>query len=261
MRHEILGIFTLALTAVAACATPTAQPEWVSIFDGETLTGWTPKITGQELGADPNQVFRAEDGVLHGAHDAFAVFAGEFGHLYFETPLSHYRLRFEYRFDGEQTADGPAWAFMNSGVMVHAQAPETMRVDQPFPISIEAQLLGKTDAQPNRTTANMCSPGTHVVIADTLMKRHCVSSQTPAAGAGDWVAFEIEVQGGTLIRLGINGAEALRLTDPQYDTNDSDVVRLSLSGAVEAGYFALQAESHPVAFRNIELMRLDPPAD
>ena len=41
----------------------------------------------------------------------------------------------------------------NSGVMFHCQSPKTMRKDQEFPVSIEAQFLGgigkgnRTDAQ------------------------------------------------------------------------------------------------------------------
>lgn len=257
-----IGLFVSAL--MAACVTPVAtvvSPEWVSIFDGETLDGWTPKIAGQQPGADAKQIFRVEDRTLRVSYDGYSAFDGEFGHLFWSTPLSHYRLRFEYRFDTTQTPSGPGWAFMNSGVMVHAQAPETMRVDQPFPVSIEAQLLGTADPKPTRTTANMCSPGTHVVVSDVLIKRHCVNSQTPAVGADEWVSFEIEVRGGAVVTLKIEGEDAFRLTAPEFDPNDPDVARLGLSGPVEAGYFALQAESHPVAFRNIELMQLELPVD
>ena len=35
---------------------------------------------------------------------------------------------------GEQAKGGPAWAFRNSGVMVHGQPVETMKKDQDVPI-------------------------------------------------------------------------------------------------------------------------------
>ena len=255
------GCSALAIAYLSACASAPAEPsepQWVSIFDGETLNGWTPKIAGQELGEDSEQIFRVEDGHLVGSHDAYTAFSGEFGHLFFEDSRTDYRLRFSYAFGETQVPGGPGWAFMNSGVMVHAQAPETMRIDQPFPVSIEAQLLGRTDAQPTRTTANMCSPGTHVVIDGALIKRHCVNSQTRARVAGEWTEFEIEVRGSQLVSMRVDGEEAFRLTAPEYDPADTDVARLNLNGPVSSGYFALQAESHAVAFKDIELLRLSP---
>ena len=71
---------------------------------------------------------------------------------------------------------GPAWALRNSGIMVHGQRPETMRKDQDFPISIEVQLLGGSGTG-ERTTANLCTPGTNVVIDGALFTTHCLNSQ------------------------------------------------------------------------------------
>ena len=258
--HFWLGgsVAAMLLSACATVASDTSAPKWETIFDGETLTGWTPKISGQELGEDTGGIFRAENGALIISYESYSKFSGEYGHLFFTKPMSDYRLRFSYAFGETQTPGGPGWAFMNSGVMVHSQSPETMRVDQSFPVSVEAQLLGKRDATMARTTANVCTPGTHVVIDGELTTQHCVNSQTQAQLANTWTQFEMDVRSGVLIALRINGTEALRLTDPVFDHSDPDVARLGLSGAVTRGYFALQAESHPVRIRDIELMRLDP---
>ena len=252
----------LAAGGVVACTSThktddLASNQWVSIFDGKSLTGWTPKINGHDLGEDPAQIFRVEDDELRVTYEDMAAFDNAFGHLFFEQEVSDYRLRFEYRFSETQKSGGPKWAFMNSGVMYHAQTPDSMRQDQAFPISIEAQLLGTSKDTPERTTANVCTPGTHIVLKGELTKQHCINSQTLAAPAGTWVSFELEVQGSRLTRLLIDGDEAFVLTTPQFDTTDPDTARLRLEGPVETGHFALQAESHPVAFRNIELMRLD----
>lgn len=250
-----------AAGCLAACAgydaTP-PEPKWESIFDGETLSGWTPKIAGQPLGEDAGNIFRVEDRQLVVSYDDYEAFSSEFGHLFYDEPLSHYRLRVTYAFQGAQVPGGPSWAFMNSGVMVHAQAADSMRVDQPFPVSVEAQLLGRSDDLPTRTTANMCSPGTHVVIEGTFTKSHCVNSTTPARKADEWTVFELEVRGGDVISLSVDGHESFRLTAPVYDAADPDVQRLGLSGPVTEGYIALQAESHGVLFKDIELLRLDP---
>ncbi|MEO1552457.1 MAG: DUF1080 domain-containing protein [Pseudomonadota bacterium] len=248
-----------ALFLVSACATtPAPEPVWETIFDGDSLDGWTPKIVGQAAGSDSTEIFRVQDDAIIVSYDAYSEFDGTFGHLFFNQDLSDYRLRFEYRFFGDQAAGGPGWAFMNSGVMVHAQAPETMGLDQAFPVSVEAQLLGKDSGESARTTANICTPGTHITMQAETVTQHCINSETPAAMAGEWVSFEIDVRGGEMMRLLIADQEAFRLDTPVYDTSDGDVATLGLSGPVTHGYFALQAESHPVAFRNIQLLRLAP---
>ena len=70
------------------------------------------------------------------------TFNNEFGHIFYKEPFSHYKLRIEYRFTGEQVPGGPSWAFRNSGVMLHSQSAASMTLDQDFPVSIEAQFLG-----------------------------------------------------------------------------------------------------------------------
>ncbi|HUQ51618.1 MAG TPA: substrate-binding domain-containing protein, partial [Gammaproteobacteria bacterium] len=116
--------------------------DWRVLFNGRDLTGWTPKIRKHTLGDNYANTFRVVDGLLTVAYDGYETFDEQFGHLFFEQPFSHYRLRVEYRFVGAQARDAPAWAARNSGVMVHAQPPATMRRDQDFPISIEVQFLG-----------------------------------------------------------------------------------------------------------------------
>lgn len=253
-RSFLLAPVAIALTS---CATAPAADSWETIFDGETLSGWIPKINGQAPGQDDRSIFRVEDGVLKVSYEEYDAFDGAFGHLYFEDELSQYRLRFDYRFTGEQAAGGPGWAIMNSGVMVHSQAIETMALDQPFPVSVEAQLLGAFETPSTRTTANICTPGTHIEIDGELVTQHCIDSQTLAAPAGEWVSFELEVDAARRMTLRINGADAFTLNRPQYDDTDAETQRLGRSGLVNRGYFALQAESHPVEFRNIQLLRLD----
>lgn len=251
------ALLTLMASACLSASSPETEPAWQSIFDGHSLDGWTPKIVGQAAGSDTHQIFRAENGVLRVSYDAYTSFNSDFGHLFYNIPASDYRLRFDYLFSGAQTPGGPAWAFMNSGVMVHAQAPETMALDQAFPICVEAQLLGAAPALPGRTTANICTPGSHIVIDGELVTQHCINSQTLAAPEQVWTRFEIEVRKGEIIALSVNGETAFTLQGPHFDETDPDVVRLGLTGPMESGYFALQAESHPVAFRNIEWQRLD----
>ena len=158
--------------------------EWVSLFNGKDLTGWTPKIRYCKLGENFENTFRVEDGMLKVRYDGpgYSKFGERFGHLFYKDSFSNYRFRVEYRFVDKQCTEGPGWATRNSGVMVHGQDPATMTDDQDFPVSIEVQLLGG-NGKDKRTTSNLCTPGTNVVMGGELKLQHCMnSSSKPAIG-------------------------------------------------------------------------------
>ena len=241
----------LLLPLVSSCApgedpsAGEAESAWVALFDGESLDGWTVKIRGHEPGDNFADTFRVEGGVLTVAYEGYEEFEGRFGHLFFDGELSHYRLRVEYRFTGDQVPGGPGWAFRNSGVMVHGQTPESMGVDQEFPDSIEVQLLGGNGTDP-RTTANLCTPGTHVVMDGELVERHCTDSSSETYHGDQWVAVEIEVRGNELIEHFVDGVSVLCYSGPQL--NDGT--------PLHGGTISLQSESHPIEFRKVELLEL-----
>jgi len=233
---------------------------WIVLFNGEDLAGWTPKFAGHELGVNYNDTFRVEDGTIVVAYDGYERFNGEFGHLFYEQEYSHYILQLEYRFTGEQMTGGPGWAFRNSGVMIHGQRPETMGIDQDFPICIEVQLLGG-DGEHERHTGNVCTPGTNIVIDGELTTAHCLDSTSQTYHGDGWVALEVEVHGGEIIRHKINGEIVLEYGQPQLDDSDADartwIEQRGGEKLLSAGTISLQAESHPCAFRNIRLKPLE----
>ena len=151
--------------------------EWIQLFNGKDLSDWTIKIRGHEAGVNHNDTFSVKDGVIRVSYDKYENFNETFGHMFYKTPFSHYLLRIEYRFLGEQAPGGPGWAFRNSGVMLHGQTPESMDKGQDFPDSIEVQFLGGK-GEGKRTTANLCTPGTDVVMNKKLLKRHCIGSKS-----------------------------------------------------------------------------------
>ena len=57
--------------------------EWVELFNGRNLEGWTPKIKGYPLGVDERETFRVEDGLLKVRYDDYSAFDNQFGHLFF----------------------------------------------------------------------------------------------------------------------------------------------------------------------------------
>jgi hypothetical protein len=249
--------------AALALAGPThAAERWQSIFNGRDLTGWVPKINHHPAGENWNDTFVVKDGTLRVSYDRYGgKFKDEFAHLIYKTPLSSYRLRLEYRFLGGSAPGVPAWAIRNSGVMLHGQAPEAMALDQPYPVSVEAQLLGGSAPGEARPTGNVCTPGTTVSFDGQPMKDHCKNSNSPTFQDGQWVRFEVEVHGGRLVRQLVNGVKVLEYTDLWLDPSEYKRFANVDPGDAKAapltsGYISLQGESSPVEFRKIELMRL-----
>src|SRR5262245_42700734 len=251
---------TIALALLAACPAPAdegAKEKWVSLFNGKDLTGWTPKIKGYELGVNHADTFRVENDVLNVTNARYDRFDNKFGHLFYKDKYSHYVLRVEYRFVGDQCKGGPGWALRNSGVMFHCQDPGSMRKDQDFPVSIEAQFLGGVN-KGERPSGSVCTPGTHVVIGGKLITRHCTTSKAKTVHGDEWVTAEVEVRGAGKVVHRINGKPVMEYEKPQLDPGDADAKKLIKGGKVliEEGYIALQAESHPVEFRKVEIRPL-----
>ena len=180
----------LVATLSSAEKQEAGKKKWIQLFNGKDLSGWKVKIKGHALGDNFGKTFRGEGGVLKVGYDAYKGFGRKFGHLFYEKPFSHYIIRCEYRFTGKQVAGGPGWAFRNSGIMVHGQSPESMGKDQNFPVSIEVQLLGGR-AKGKRSTANLCTPGTHVFYKGKLHKPHCTNSVSKTYRGDQWVTVDL----------------------------------------------------------------------
>ena len=260
--QSVLWVLCLALTStLCGCAVEqdnASKSRWVSLFNGKDLEGWKVKITGHELNDNYGNTFRVKNGVLKVSYDQYDKFNGKFGHLFYKDKFSHYILRVEYRFVGDQTPGGPGWAFRNSGIMMHSQSPESMTKDQSFPVSVEVQLLGG-NGRDERSTGNVCTPGTHIVMDGKLVTRHCIPSRSKTYHGDQWVTMEVEVHGNSIIKHIVNGESVLEYEKPQLDENDRGAQKLIKNGdkMLHEGYISLQAESHPVEFRRVEILLLE----
>ena len=229
---------------------------WICLFNGKDLTGWTPKFVGEELGVNYENTFRVEDGNLIVSYDGWESFGDKFGHLFYQTDYSHYVFQCEYRFVGEQVPGGPGWAWRNNGIMLHGQSAESMGIDQKFPTSIEVQMLGGR-SEGDRTTGNLCTPGTHVVYNGELYRRHCMNSSSDTFRGDQWVLLEIEVHGSDRMIHKVDGEVVMEYTQPQLDDGDAEgraeMERRGGERLLDHGTISLQAESHPCHFRNLRL--------
>lgn len=264
--RNLLFLFAFAsLTFLYSCgeagttANDPNEEEWIQLFNGHDLNDWIVKIRGHEVGDNYGNTFRVRDSLLVVDYDQYDSFNNQFGHIFYKNPFSYYRLRAKYRFVGDQCPGGPGWAFRNSGLMIHGQAAETMGVDQDFPISIEVQLLGGNGTDP-RTTANLCTPGTNVVMGDTLFTQHCINSSSQTYHGDQWVNTEVVALGDSLIQHFVEGQEVLHYNKPQTGggtVSGHDPAQKVDGKLLTGGSISLQSESHPVEYMTVELLNLE----
>ena len=253
----LLLIFLLILSCSEEPKTAD-QEEWVAMFNGANYADWTPKFAGYELGVNHKNRFVYQDSLLSVRYAQTDTFKGNFGHLYYKQKFSHYKLRATYRFVGEQMTNGPAWAFRNNGLMLHCQEPATLGLDQDFPISLELQLLGG-DGTHERTTANLCTPGTNVVLNDSLFTTHCVNSTSKTYHGDQWVTAEALVLGDSLVQHIMDGEVVLEFKSPTIGGGNISGYNESAyeeGKPLKEGYISIQAESHPIDFKSIEVLNL-----
>jgi hypothetical protein len=263
MKSPVAILCTAAfLLLISPCAHAEENP-WVSLFNGENLDGWTVKICGHPCGENFADTFRVVDGMIQASYDDYEKFDGQFGHLFTNIAYSNYILRLEYRFAGKKMDDAPNYTNLNSGVMFHSQTPESMALDQGFPVSLEFQFLAD-EGKGKRPTGNVCTPGTNIVVEGKLVTDHIIQSTAPTFPGDEWVKVELEVHGSDEVIHRVNGVEVLRYQGPQLDPRDhlapaTPLLKVGAPLMLSWGHIALQAEGHPVWFRNIELKSLETP--
>lgn len=246
----------LALSPMTFAQESAPDTGWIELFNGTNLENWTPKFAGHPAGTNYRNTFRVENGLLTVSYDNYEEFNNTFGHLFHESRFSNYKLHAEYRFVGNQPKGAGAWAYRNNGLMLHAQSPESMRLNQEFPVSIEVQLLGGRRRNEPRPTANLCTPGTNVRINGNLITRHCTDSRSATYHGDQWVTVEVVVRGSDIIHHIVNGDTVMSYRDIQYDPRNSDAQKLIQARndtLLEGGYISIQAESHPTQFKSIKL--------
>ncbi|MDH4090733.1 MAG: DUF1080 domain-containing protein [Cyclobacteriaceae bacterium] len=258
MIRSLLLLILLAF--IAESPEKNASPQWIKLFNGKDLSNWKIKIKDHPLGDNFANTFRVTDGNLTVGYEEYTDFNEQFGHIFYAKKYSSYLLTMEYRFIGDQAKGGPAWAYRNSGAMIHSPAPETMGLNQDFPISIEVQLLGGNGNE-DRPTANLCTPGTNVMLNGKLFTDHCINSSSKTYHGDQWVRVDVLVLGDSIIRHIVEGDTVLVYSKPQIGggaVSNYDPKEKVDGKPLKGGYISLQSESHPVQFRKVELFDLEP---
>jgi 3-keto-disaccharide hydrolase len=263
------GTVLLTVALLAACSTrekvavTAPQGNWIALFNGHDLEGWTVKISGHEVGDNYRNTFRVEDGVLKVSYRQYdEKFHDRFGSLFYNKPFSHYWIRVEYRMSGELARGAPSWAYKNSGIQLHGQAPQSMRREQQFPVNVEFDLVGgrRFGSQP---TGDVCQSGTHVLVNGQPLKDMCSKVSDITIRDDQWVTALAEVDGDKRVRQVVNGALVIEYTNITLDDSNPDARRMLDAGharSLASGYISLQSNGFPIEFRKVEVMPLDEPS-
>lgn len=270
MAPKTFLLFLISLLSLTTKAQKAADTEdWQSLFNGKDLTGWDVKIAGHKVNDNYKNTFLVEDNMIRVNYKEYDKFTMEYGHMYYNKPYSHYKIRLQYRFTGNQVPGGASWNVRNSGIMLHSQPAASLGLDQDFPISLEMQYLGGLNAG-ERNTGNLCTPGTIVDIDGKLAEAHCINSTSKTYNGDQWVTAEAIVLGDSIIYHLIERDTVLVYTNPRVGGgyvgknhtfkdgkvgNEAEWIKKD-GTRLGSGYIALQAESHPIDFRNIELLNL-----
>ncbi|MGO4918727.1 3-keto-disaccharide hydrolase [Maribacter spongiicola] len=271
-KNVWLSLFSiLVLSIIVSCGTKKSDAEkedkventkentateWVSIFNGNDLTGWTIKIPGHELGENFGNTLRVEDGILKVRYDEYGPeFGDRFGTVYYDKYLTNYRLKVVYRFVGETAPGAPTWGYRDSGIQFHGQPPATQKLDQAFPVCLEFNFHGGNGTD-ERPLGAACTNGMFIEHNRVQNKTTCIPADVLKTFHGDqWVTAEIDIKDGLIIHY-VNGEEILRYSNPTYNIENATAKLLMTNGdkRVKGGFISLQSNSHPIDFRSIELM-------
>lgn len=178
----------LAMLAAFACAMPRARssatnadtPEWIRLFNGRDLDDWTVKSTG-------HATFRAEEGLLKVRYARWDPFKREIAHIFYKRrPFTHYAIAVEYRFVGDKTGD--------ASVMIHAQPPESVALDERVPAFLELALTGRPADQWLRAEALVLGDSLikHIVGRDTVTLYSKAPIHTITPFTGSYIALKSE---------------------------------------------------------------------
>ena len=178
------------------------QKDWIQLFNGKTSKDWTHKFAHARSRRELNDTFRVEDGLLKVRYDKWQTFNDEFGHIFYREPFSllRDRRRIPFRRRSGEARHGPNLALGDP--QQRPDAPRARSEDDAegsgLPDLDRGAAARRLDDGKPRTTANLCTPGTNVVMDDKLVTRHCINSTSKTYDGDQWVRVEVLVHGDEL---------------------------------------------------------------
>lgn len=188
-----LGLL-LASSAFAQTRTqraPLPGADWVQLFDGKTLNGWT--VIGKEK-------WVVEDGTIHGE-----ALGKDYGYLQTEKKYVDFQMSLRFKCEGKG----------NSGVFFHVDfKPGTAAVSQGLQFEIDCNI--------NQHTGGVYGDGRQWIVWPAPEKGGVVRQS-------DWNDYQIKVEGNRYVAV-LNGVEMIDFTDPTPKSFDGYIALQLHSG-------------------------------
>ena len=182
-------LFALALPALLAAQTPRNRAplpneQWVSLFNGNDLTGWKP------IGVEK---WTVEDGTIHGVGVSKA-----YGYLETEKEYKDFWLSLRFKLEGNG----------NSGVFVHSKFKEGS-------VDIAQGMQFEIDRTPNHHTGGLYGDGRQWIAWPSPEYEYVMRPR-------DWNDMLIKVEGNHFVCI-LNSITILDFTDPTPKSFDGTI--------------------------------------
>jgi hypothetical protein len=214
----------VALTALCVShgrADDASQDGTVKLFNGKDFTGWNiyvdPKPARYSPDANPDRVFKVEDGVIH-------VSGEKFGCLSTKDDYENYRLTVEFKW-GDKKWPPRENQPRDAGILMHCVGP-----DKIWTKSIECQI------QEHDCGDFYMVDGTSLTINGKENKGRGIRTKDAEKPNGEWNKVEVICDRDKITNI-VNG----------------DVVNEGTNASVTKGRITLQSEGAEIYYRNIEL--------
>ena len=223
MRRPFTRLLVLPLLAGLTAFVPLRGDEPAGpspLFNGKDLAGWTKFLNhkdGSDPRADPRDVFKVEDGVIH-------VSGEEFGCLTTEKEYENYHLKLEYKW-GTKKWPPRENVVRDSGILYHVIGAEKV-----WPKSIECQI------QEHDTGDFYLVDGTSITVKGKRETSYRKKTEDAEKPNGQWNTVEVICVGGNATHI-VNGV----------------TVNEGVESSVTKGKILLQSEGAEVFYRNVEL--------
>ena len=213
---KTLKLIALALIGILVLGSTSNSDEWISLFDGETLEGWTA--------SENTDSWLIEDGAI--------ITTGERSHLFYSGDvMDHNFINFEFSVDVKTKPEA------NSGIYIHTKFQE-----EGWPYDgYECQVLnssGEGDYVERKMTGSIYAI------------RNVWKAVTPD---NEWFNYRIKVVGKT-IQTYINGELAAEYTEPEEVYRPKSFAGRLLSSGTFA--FQCHDPGSVVAYKNIKVLPL-----
>ncbi len=249
MKKSMLSLSALLLLA-SACGTSTTNQgdqdstaleqemevmengEWIDLFNGENLEGWTSY--GQ---ATAGEAWKVEDGVIHFDANAKKNEGLSGGDLVTKESFEDFHLKLEWKI----SENG------NSGIMFYVV--DNGEFNAPYHTGPEYQLLDNDGHPDGKITSHRTAD-----LYDLI-----VSSEEPVKPVGEWNLTEIISKDGKL-EFYLNGVNTVT-TNMWTEEWDQMVAKSKFKdmpgfGKYQEGKIALQDHGDEIWFRNIQIKKL-----